>query len=951
MVNIYNNIWMVCPLKKKVYQIAILTLLVGWLVIITTFSSNIYADGNKDIVIQTSDISEKPTAKAILELEKNAAIELWHYSGGDDGGYWKYNDLTIMDTQLKGNLSNADSLAGVLDKAITFEINIGSTQYTDLLNRDKLNIFVSTTLPNKKYSDLFNGKPSVELRDNKIYLMAKPKFHFISNKTFRDFVGDKLNVKIPIVDPAYGYNRYSIWGRSSSVNWGATIGYFDPANPFNPDPNLDSGKIAPSQIINEKGHLKNGFTVETTNGEYETTNHPSADSSVGSGTFQSGGAVSIYFWYPISISFYDDVEDLSAQFDSLPSSAVVGKEVSVGVRVNSAFDKVVKDVPYKWLIKTISGKVVPATFTNSKLEGNIANISANGESVLYANFTMPDEDVRVLFDVNKEGKSPVETFLTNNHLDSGNAIKAATVINSVGEFKLPYNVLTRKVRYPLADSPITAELLLPNGSWWSDPSPASGSLKVTNDTTDLLREFSVTANHEVTESSETITREPIVHSLLKRTDFDDNPVGRDWLNLTNPSISKDREAKVSFNGNVRRSYSYSYTGPPCDLEGNCKTYSGSDTATGSFNSGTNTKTIKAYIYNGRKDITKKIFEKKIVDNSTSSNKKKMFWESEPYKYDVIRWMYNMDEDGKLYGEVAVDGQYKREFTQQATADIIWSSDRTMKQEYEKARTAAKNMTNNKGLYDKAVFATDRQLQNLANPIKSGYYFNPAGSYSFEIETVTYKDKDDDTKDHKDMVQALIDSFRYESDLMYINSDKKAVNIQGGALPSKGAGFQRAVGILTAKDPVGIDGTKLLTVIDASQDKDRYHKKVDVIKHSQNEKEETDTLWKNILEGYSESGTSDSLTKFIYQEFVKDNQSLYRITEKTKVSFIINPANTKVYTHANMQNGEYSIKVWLDETDLSKSENAYKGLGILNGMEKLDLYKVDVVGSMYDDLNN
>lgn len=941
-----NNIRTVSLLKKKVYLVFFLTLLVGWAVLVTAFSSDIYADEHPKIVIQTSDQVKKPTAKAIHELEKNAAIELWHYSGG----YWGYNDLKIWDHQLKDNLDDADLLAEVLNKDFTYEISISKARYSDLMNREKLNVFVSTTLPEKRYSDLFYGEPSVELRDNKVYIKLKPKFHFLnqSNLTYEDFIGKKLDVVIPIVDPDFGYNRYSIWGRSSTVNWGAATGYIDPANPFNPDPNLDSGKIAPSQIINDQGHLKNGFNVKTTNGEGEPSTHRSDESSVGAGTFKSGGAVSIYFWYPISISFYDEVEDLSAEFDSLPSSAVVGEEVTVGVRVNSAFDKVVKDVPYKWLIKTISDKIVPATFTNSKLEGNIADIPANGESVLYANFTMPDEDVRVQFDVNKDGKSPVETFLTNNHLDSGNAIKAAKVVNSVGEFDLPYNVLTRKVRYPLADSPIIAQLILPRGSW---DGSASGSLKVTNNTFDLLREFKVTENPDVTESSETITREPIVHSLLKRTDFDDNPQGKDWLNLTNPSISRNRDAKVSFNGNVRRSYSYSYTGPPCDLEGNCKTYSGSDTATGSFNSGTNTKTIKAYIYNGRKDITKKIFEKKIVDNSTVSNKKKLFWESEPYKYDVIRWMYNMDEDGKLYGEVAVDGQYKREFTQQATADIIWSSDRTMKQEYEKARTAAKNMTNNKGLYDKAVFATDRQLQNLANPIKSGYYFNPAGSYSFEIETVTYKDKDDDTKDHKDMVQALIDSFRYESDLMYINRDKKAVNIQGVALPSKGAGFQRVAGILTAKDPVGIDGTKLLTVIDATQEKDRYHKKIDVIKHSQNEEGETDTLWKNILEGYSESGSADSLTEFKYQEFVKDNQSMYRITEKTKVSIIINPANSKVYTHANMQNGEYSIKVWLDDTDLSRSNNAYKGLGILNGMEKLDLVKVDVVGSMYDDLNN
>ena len=94
---------------------------------------------------------------------------------------------------------------------------------------------------------------------------------------------------------------------------------------------------------------------------------------------------------------------------------------------------------------------------------------------------------------------------------------------------------------------------------------------------------------------------------------------------------------------------------------------------------------------------------------------------------------------------------------------------------QKYKTSKRNSEN-------AVFATDKAFSHIAYPIRSGFYFNPCGEYEFTVETVTYKTTRADTKDHKDLVDALINSFRYETDMMFIDKNKNAVNLQNELLP-------------------------------------------------------------------------------------------------------------------------------------------------------------------------
>jgi len=73
-------------------------------------------------------------------------------------------------------------------------------------------------------------------------------------------------------------------------------------------------------------------------------------------------------------------------------------------------------------------------------------------------------------------------------------------------------------------------------------------------------------------------------------------------------------------------------------------------------------------------------------------------------------MCDLDVNGNAINWRAVPGKYEREFVQQCSADIDWNIARSMQQDYEQARKAAREGKQDKSFYNKAVFATDKNLQ-------------------------------------------------------------------------------------------------------------------------------------------------------------------------------------------------------------------------------------------------
>lgn len=928
--------------SKQYILLAIVVMLICFIFIgLNDHTINAIEKSVSVIVVDEGNLQETQKIAEYFALDNN--IELWHYSGG----YWRYKNITIYDKDLEDIDINPENLVNLLNDYIFFEIPIDEVLYNKLVKSEDVKVVCKTTLPGKKIKDLFSGIPQIEIKNKTIYFKAKPKFNFYFYESYTSIIGEKLNVNIPIVDPEYGYNAYAIWNRFAEKDWGGALGYYDKNDPFAFAP-VETGRISPAQIKNSKGHLLDGFTFKTGNITRNSNN-----SSVGYGTFMNGGAVGIHFDYPIIFEFYSGKiqKDLWLQLEELPSSVVVGDKVQVVVQVKSSFEQnLSKDsgnAPlYNWEIvdKSTNQPISPVTYEGyAKMATGNIEIAANGETALYAEFVMPQNDVEIRFEINKDGTIPKETLLENNVLDA--VITTSIPISTTGAFDLDYNVLSRDVKFPLAGGKaIIAKLTAPSGNLYGD---AWGALKVNNYTPTIFRSFN-SNDLEVNQRAGTIVKYPEIEATINRKDatYDfntkryDNPLESKWLKGPD---SMTVDGKVSFGGTAYGNYEYKVKRIRDD--GSTYTERKTSTTSAAFNSGTDTKSITTYIYNGKSLIPAKTFENKIDYNYVNYLRKNMFWTSEPYKLEVIRWMCRQREDDSLYEWTVVPGEFKRTFTQQNSGVVNWAVVSNMKNDYMRSREAARKGDRRKTEYDKAVFASDIGFKNIDYPIKSGYYFNPTGKYTFTVETVTYKTNDNSTKDHKDLVDAVIDSFRYDTDLMYINSKKEAVNIQNEVLTKSGNDYVRRPAALTAKDPNGVDGLKLLYV-----EKTGYVKDIEELKHSQKSGEYTHEYLKAILEGYEESGTIGSKNNYKYREYIKDGQSIYKIIEKTTVTIQINPLNIKLYTHVRMPDGKYTVAAWIGDIPLSSMENEYKKLGVLRGVMPLDQIEVTVNGTYYDDQN-
>jgi len=639
--------------------------------------------------------------------------------------------------------------------------------------------------------------------------------------------------------------------------------------------------------------------------------------------------------------------DISVEFEEPPSSVEEGDKVEVIARIKSTCktDLIDENAPaFKWEITdATTNEPIPSVKYFGHIEKSIGNIEipSNGETALLAEFNMPDKDVKIKFEINKDGTNPSEIVRHNNEAEI--VITPALSINTSGDFNLDYNVLSKNVKLSLAEGKdIKARLSAPKGELYGD---AWGELDIDNDTPKIFR-WLEPDSIDVDEPAGTIIKHPIINTTLYRKDttFDsktrnyDNPIEGKWLD---GPTSKSATGEISFEGTASANYKYKNT--TINDAGIITTEKKTRTTHAAFNSGKDTRTISTKIYNGKPTISKKTFENKIDYNKANYLQKDLFWTSEQHMFDVVRWMCHENESGSLYGWTAVPGRYQRTFTQQNSGTIKWSFLSTMKNDYKRGREAARNMDYRRSEYDKAVFASDIKFKDVDYPIKSGYYFNPTGTYTFTVETVTYNTSKSETKDHKDLVDAVINSFRYESDLMYINNNKEPVTLQNEPIYKRGDKYVRSPAALTAKDPTGVEGVKMLYV-----EKSDYTKDEEEIKHSENSGEFTHDYLKEILEGYEESGTIESKNKYKYREYIKNGQNIFRITEKTTVTIRINPENKKVYTFINMPDGKYKIAAWIGDIKLSDMDNSYKNLDVLKGIYNFDIIEVDVNGTLYDD---
>ncbi|ADZ85412.1 hypothetical protein [Cellulosilyticum lentocellum] len=579
--------------------------------------------------------------------------------------------------------------------------------------------------------------------------------------------------------------------------------------------------------------------------------------------------------------------------------------VKASAIVKSTFDENV-DTTYKWTVKgNTTGTMYQqkeesaCKFTGygegaSQGSTTIPSEGSEFDAVFDLEFIMPREPVTITFEINPS-KNPEESIYTDNK--DSESISWIRYDIAKANYTLYYDELTKELEHELAGGGIPGSVQSPNKSLWSWDGNLTGALNVDIEDNDgALSDAKVKddTNPPVDEAAESVTRSPIIQGVIKREEYGDFYLP----NLSNPI----REMIVFYEGDVKRDYDYhtSHSVYCCENEdgsshyydcSGCSTYYGSGTQNGIFQPGEDRISITTQVYNGRKpmpSVEARHFKKEIDDNTHDSLNKTIWWESDEYEMFVQRWMKNVFATGDMTYE-AIQGQHERIFTQQNKAMIEWGINQSMSSIYEEDLNSAKRKSTNKLDYPHVPFATDRDLQRQYKyPFKSGYYFNPAGEYTLTIRTEIYKDEAKETQEHKDLVDKVLQSFNYGSNMTYID---------------KGSQYQLKLEIDDPTASIAAEG--LLGI-----QRDYTYVTEYEVPYSPDAAGFTHTYFKEILEGYEESNTQNSKDEYKYREYIQEGQYICKVVEETLVTITVNPDNQKCYTFGGMKNGKYYMTAWL-----------------------------------------
>jgi hypothetical protein len=674
----------------------------------------------------------------------------------------------------------------------------------------------------------------------------------------------------------------------------------------------------------------------------------------GEGRFTDGGAIGLWFWYPLELAFYllpmEDVAVERITIEELEPGNISKATVTVhragglirhddyddddgqGLLTGNGLDDagLPAELPAK-LIVTANSTVVLDT-----------EVILGYDEELSEGFTFlaPEAGlIEITAEINPAPRAFEESDYGNNIL---------TVTRMLGDFgDLPCWAYSRDIEFELP--PASATMRKPSNAWWDNS--ASGTLEVYNSSPELYRAGEFTADGisgapaliAVAGGYGSISHTALIKATLHREDFGSGPPEDDPMH----NIYADNYAPLKATGRANtggpvqeryayvcyhRYYSHVVTG--WDYRG--------------FSDVIFREDYYADVYNGiasEEFPVQRAFDRHFKKTATQF-KFDLAWEGTHYPLGgwrdtsnrrhpdtVARWMSHMYANGGEDWRYQAPGQFGRTFIGQSTGTITWKVEQSMAAFYNADREMARGRATGKGNYEHAVFATDKLLQGYDWPIKSGYYFNPGGTYSCTVATAQYKDSPDDTQEHKDIVEAVKDAFFYDSQLVYVNKNQSSGTL--GPVTEKGG---KALGLLKAEPGPLNKTTALLHASTARVDANNTH-----------------GLLKEVLEGYGESGTEGSYGSFKYRE--QTDKRVWLVKEETVITFTLAvPSNQKLYTHVNMKNGEYAvmakvrkIELEFDEyLDIAYSQPHNGVLKMTDESINLDGIKVTVSGSMYDD---
>ena len=811
--------------------------------------------------------------------------------------------------------------------------------------------------------------------DQFLYIKCFPQIN-IRNYYYERIFSNFNELGIPLVHERYGGNSHVMCnlrgerlGSTSAIAW-ATELLEQELTPSQQEKlrnevsrcNSEDGKTGTtwihfSQIRSSKGYLdgykgpeepdneKNPFIFQYWPGDGEGYPIESSKAKIGNGDFHNGIGIGLWFAFPLELSFYimsmEDVAVTGMEFGEFEPSGTA----DVTVRVYRAPGK-------------------DADEENAELTTSVV-FSVNGVTVDSKSVTLDyDEAQQVVFSFDTPAKGVLKmtaeinpaprdfeevTYENNTH----------TMVSMVGGYSdLPYWAYSRDIEF--STPPATAYFSKPSNSWWEGV--ATGRLYVDNSSPDIYREWACTVDGINTSANPAvypglsggpgyISKNAHIRATLHREEFN---YGDDPLNHLYSGLDElQATGLINTDGPVQQTYGYIwYCGGCSGPEGDyCPGHVRYVTLYEDFRDIGDTRVYRADVYNGMKELPYKRDFKRHFRKTSTELKFDLAWEGTHYPLGgwrdssgrrhpvkVARWMSHIYANGTEDWRYQAPGQFERTFIGQSSGAITWKINKSMKEFYHDDRERARGRATGKGNYINAVFSTDKLLQTNDWPIKSGYYFNPGGTYQCIVYTEQYKDTANATKEHEELVKKVREAFYYDSSLIYVNKDQRS-----GAL-----------GQITEKD----DKTRGLLKIDASP----LNLTTTLLESTTNWQGAGDIpdtvinpLFKEVLEGYAESKTDDSYEHFMYRE--QTDKRIWLVKEETVITFTLAvPVNQKMYTHVNMKNGDYAIMAKVGKIEFDFKEylnledpNDYIYDTVLT-MEafNLDGIKVTVSGSMYDD---
>ena len=961
-------------------------------------------------------------------------FEMWHWSSKD--GYWEKDKLTIMDNSLKDNynenfnkqlasykldfdLPMPDDVESAVDNNLPIYIAIKPQERFDAPDEFE---FISNFIVEDTKKMFVFGSNQAELdakpTKNRLNIKMPVQYNFMKGSTNGIITIPEAsqqialvsgnhntvsqNEKVPIPDPKYGILLGAIWLRTGGdLLVGSQIHYADGKS-------LMTSSEKPWWL----GNLKMDTDYETNNRQNAILNkifdktdvftspkngitYTGNQITIGSkGSFGGGAAVGVRFYYPIEIDYYYRDPDIAVAIESIPSAVNPGTTVPCKFIVTSTFTDPDLTTDYRF---TVDGE---------DLDNGELQLNYNDPTKYEFSFTMPDHDVTVEFAVNEYGDNPPEKYLDNNKAEA----KVSCLAYVEPDVELDWDVLEQKF---LLDMFATSATLgpLPSGSSdtqyrWKEGS-TTGELNDPEEPPDIYYDFYVDNNPSVPQNTAeanalTIDRNPIIHTLLRREDLGDNPLLGDYgLELSSPTPPKTERivAGGPNGGSIERVYQVRHRYyEESEDEGGSTSYWGdwndAGTISAPFNEIVVGRTIAAKVYNGKEKInpdeTLQMPTELIQDIISENDLLKKIWWKSKYKdeaqklieIDVVRTMRYLDEDGQPEDVVDVAGRYKRLFVAQDWAEVKWTPAGDVKFDgaYDADREAAKYRVY-KSSPTTAVFASDMIYSSKEFPIRSGYFFNPTGTYKFTVTTEVYKHEDSDgnpQEEHRTLVESLVKAFRYDSNMVYIDAydDSKTPITVNGTPAVGGISYPPQLSdtiVCVPEDDYNMDDDYETTedvsplfsiTVEANYQLDEVEELKSpftsgaftssnfypYVPYDDATLNRTDARFRRTLEGYEESGTEGSRTEYNYVEFVHEDEVVYKIRETTTVTITVNPLNTKVYTHLKMKNGVYSIRTYFDDIGADIiNQITYGNLNKpLSGVVPLHEITIDVIGSMYDD---